>query len=68
MPKPPRKRSPLKPAPVEPLAYLELQSRQYGIISKLRNIQAEIRNLLEEIQYRGVRPDVYSELEDDIPF
>lgn len=68
MPKPPRKRLPLKPAPAEPLGYLELQSRQYGIISKLRNIQVEIRNLLEEIQQRGVRPDVSSELEDDIPF
>lgn len=68
MPKPPRKLPPLKLAPVEPLGYLELQSRQYGIISKLRNIQVEIRNLLEEIQQRGVRPDVSSELEDDIPF
>lgn len=68
MPKPPRKLLPLKPAPAEPLGYLELQSRQHGIISKLRNIQVEIRNLLEEIQQRGVRPDVSSELEDDIPF
>jgi hypothetical protein len=68
MPKPPRKLLLRKPAPAEPLGYLELRSRQYGIISKLRNIQVEIRNLLEEIQQRGVRPDVSSELEDDIPF
>lgn len=68
MPKPPKRLRPVKPIPVEPMTPREVEDRGYRIIADLRSCIAEIRSFEEEIRKRGVRPEVFGSLEDEIPF